>query len=237
MNRLIVGNWKHNPGTLAEALALAQGVVRIEAPENVDVVACPPLPYLSGIRALHPDLPLGVQDVSSQPLGAHTGEVGTAIFKSLDISYAIIGHSERRVLGETDEEIAAKVSAALSAGITPIVCIGEGRTVQELGSDAVRAFLTKQLDAIPDGAGIVIAYEPIWAIGSGIADDPERAGTTAHFIAEYVAPRMQNVRVLYGGSATAENASTFLEQDAIDGLLVGGASLDATKFAGIVHAR
>lgn len=236
MSRLIVANWKENPIEPVVAFSLADGVFAASSGEGVTVVVCPPLPYLAPIHTAHPALILGAQDISAQPPGAHTGEVDAEILKNFGVKYAIIGHSERRALGETDAEIAAKVTAASAAGIMPIVCIGESKEINAQGADAVHAFLSKQLDAIPTVPEIVIAYEPIWAIGSGTADDPASAAATAKFIAEYIAPRISRCRVLYGGSSTPENAASFLEKPEINGLLVGGSSLDVGKFTAIVRA-
>ncbi len=236
MNRLIVGNWKHNPTDLASALGLAQGIAAIEVPEGVAMVVCPPAPYLAPIHGQSAGLALGAQDVSTMAAGAHTGEVGTAILADLGVSYVIVGHSERRAKGETDLDVSAKTAAVLAAGLRPIVCIGEPRSIRDQGMEAVQAYLRMQLDALPAHPEMVIAYEPIWAIGSGTADDPASAAQVATYIAEYCAPRIPSCRVLYGGSATPENAAAFLSEASIGGLLVGGASLDAVKFSAIVRA-
>lgn len=233
---LIVANWKHNPVTLADALALASGIAKTQPAADRQVVVCPPFPYLAPIHAAHPEFVLGSQDVSALPQGAFTGEVGAGIVSDLGVRYAIIGHSERRALGETDEDVTAKVMAAVAAGLTPIVCIGEDREVKDAGAEAVRAFLQLQLGSIPDAPGLVVAYEPIWAIGSGTADDPASAGETARWIAEYLGYLDIKATVLYGGSTNPENAAAFLAQDGIGGLLVGGASLDVAKFARMMSA-
>lgn len=236
MNRLIVGNWKHNPVSLAEALALAHAEAAIVPQEGTTVVVCPPEAYLEPIREACPGLVLGAQDVSAVPQGAYTGETGASILKDLGVTYAIIGHSERRALGETDEDVTAKIMAAVATGITPILCVGEDAETKEQGEDAVKAFLQSQLGAIQEKGEVIIAYEPIWAIGTGNADDPANAAKTATWIAEYLGYLGMQARVLYGGSTNPENAGAFLAESAIGGLLVGGASLDAAKFAGIVNA-
>lgn len=237
MNRLIVANWKHNPATASAAHELAAQTAGIEAVEGVQVVVCPPYTYVETIHEAQPQLVLGSQDISTQDIGAHTGEVGGEILKNLGVQYAIIGHSERRAMGESDEEVTYKVRAASAAGIMPIVCVGEDEEVREAGMDAVYAFLQEQLSAIPDVAQLVVAYEPIWAIGTGKADNPASAGEVARYIKEYLGYLNIEVRVLYGGSANPENAAGFLNEPGIGGLLVGGASLDEEKFAAIVHAR
>lgn len=236
MDRLIVANWKENPASLADATALAKATADIQVPEGVTVVVAAPLPYVASIAALAPELMLASQDISVLPQGAHTGEVGAEILKDLGVRYAIVGHSERRALGETDGNVAAKAQAALEAGIMPIVCVGESRNVRDQGMEAVQVFLATQLASVPDAPEVVVAYEPIWAIGSGTADDPASAAELARWIAGLLAPRVDKVRVLYGGSANPENASAFLADAAIGGLLVGGASLDAAKFGAIVNA-
>ena len=236
MNRMIVANWKHNPATLEEALALGAGIAAIPVPDGSQVVACAPYPDLAPLIAANPGLTVGAQDLSTQPLGAHTGEVGAELLRGLGVTAVIIGHSERRAMGETDAEVGEKVRVAREAGLTPVMCVGEPREVREQGMDAVHEHLGAQLQAMPDGADAIVAYEPIWAIGSGTADDPASAAEVAAWIAGYLAPRVARVMVLYGGSATPDNAAAFLAQPAIGGLLVGGASLDAAKFAGIVGA-
>lgn len=236
MDRLIVANWKQNPSTLADALTLAAGAAGLNVPAGVTVVVAPPLPYVASIGQANPFLVLGAQDLSLLPPGAHTGEVGADILKDLGVRYVIVGHSERRALGEMDGNVAAKAQAAVESGITPIVCVGEPRGVREQGTEAVKMFLTSQLASVPDGADVVVAYEPIWAIGSGTADDPASAADIARWIAGLLEPRVKSVRVLYGGSANPENVSAFLSDPAIGGLLVGGASLDAVKFGAIVNA-
>ncbi len=236
MNRLIVANWKHNPDSLEKALALAAGEAAIAVPEGTDVVVCPPYTYIEPIREKHPGLVLGAQDLSALPNGAYTGEVGAAILKDLGVRYAILGHSERRALGDSDEDVTAKAMAAVAAGIAPIVCVGEPAEINEQGTEAVRAFLQDQLGSIPNAPDLVVAYEPIWAIGTGVADDPARAGETARWVAEYLGYLDIRPRVLYGGSTNPGNAAGFLAQDGIHGLLVGGGSLDASSFAGIINA-
>lgn len=235
MDSLIVANWKHNPVSLTEALALADAEAHITETRH-SLVICPPTAYLAPIRAAHPDLALGAQDVSAAPQGAYTGETGARILADLGVRYAIVGHSERRALGESDEDVTAKVLAAADAGITPILCVGEDADVRQQGEDAVRAFLQEQLGAVSGQPEALVAYEPVWAIGTGVADDPARAGETAAWIAEYLGYLGTSARVLYGGSTSPDNAAAFLRQEDIAGLLVGGASLDAAKLASMLRA-
>lgn len=236
MHRLIVANWKHNPTSLDAALALAGAESAVSAQE-VEVVICPPTAYLAPIRAAHPDLVLGAQDVSAVPQGAYTGETGTAILADLGVRYAIVGHSERRAMGESDEDVTAKILAATAAGITPILCVGEDADVRAQGEDAVHAFLQEQLGALSGQAEAIVAYEPIWAIGTGNADEPESAAKTAAWIIEYLGYLDTKARVLYGGSTNPDNAAAFLAQENISGLLVGGASLDPAKLGAMVAGR
>lgn len=236
MDRLLIANWKHNPVRFADAIALARATAAIPPRDGVALVVCPPAPYLASIGAACPGLALGAQDVSAEPPGAHTGEVGTAILQGLGVSLAIVGHSERRAAGETDDQVAAKVRALLAAGMTPVVCVGEPRDVRAQGTDAVRTFLSAQLSRLPSAPALTIAYEPVWAIGHDTTDDPADAGETARWIAEHLAPRAPAVRVLYGGSVTPENAAALRVQDSLGGFLVGHESLDAGRLAGIVAA-
>jgi len=236
MQRLLIANWKHHPARLFEALELASGLAAIEVPEGSAVVVCPPYPYLAPVRVASPGLLLGSQDISAQEPGAFTGEVGAAILADLGVAYAIVGHSERRALGETDAQVASKARAALAAGIFPVICVGESREIQSAGDEAVRAFLAGQLAAVPDDSDAIVAYEPLWAIGSGLAATATDASATARWIASELGDRVASLTVLYGGSVTPANAAAFLAEPDLGGLLVGGASLDAASFSAIVTA-
>lgn len=249
MKKLIAGNWKMNGGLAAnEALltALAQGLAARPACE---VAVCVPAPYLAQLQSLKSSLPglaavdVGAQDLSAQASGAYTGEVSAAMLKELGCRYAIVGHSERRQYhGETDALVADKARAALAAGITPIVCVGETLAEREAGH--TEEVVKRQLAAVIHTNGhciseIVVAYEPVWAIGTGKTASPEEAQAVhAVLRAQLKAASDQSARVkiLYGGSMNAANAATLLAQPDIDGGLIGGASLKAPDFLTIIAA-
>ena len=226
MRKLIVGNWKQNPMTVGEAVALAS---RIEVfSGGNEVVICPPLPFLESIEYPH----VGAQDCSPFIKGAHTGEVSPAQLASLGVKYCIVGHSERRALGETDELINAKAKALMQYKITPIICVGFGTTVQEDElevADVVGEQVAAAIEEL-DPKKVVIAYEPVWAIGIGKPATPDHAEQIALFInTKFGVPR-----VLYGGSVNGTNAFNFLKQPHVSGLLVGGASLLPDDFNKII---
>jgi triosephosphate isomerase (TIM) len=215
--KLIVGNWKLNPMTVGEAVALASKI-EVYSGGN-EVVICPPLPFLESIEYPH----IGAQDCSPHIKGAYTGEVSPAQLQSMGVKYCIVGHSERRAMGESDELINAKVKALLDYKITPIVCVGFGTTVQEDAlevADVIGEQIELALDEV-DPKKVVVAYEPVWAIGTKNAATPDHAEQ----IALYITTKHNVTRVLYGGSVNSTNAAGFLHQPHIGGLLIGGASL------------
>ena len=226
MDKLIVANWKLNPLTLAEAQALAAKIDR--APKHATVV-CPPAAFLSSIDYPH----LGAQDCFWKAKGPYTGQVSAAELKSIGVQYCIVGHSERRGLGETDEQINGKIQALLEQNITPVLCVGYGTTITEDDLEVIDV-LKGQLDsglAGIDPAKVVVAYEPVWAIGTGKPASPEHAEKVALFI-----KTKYNVsKVLYGGSVNSTDVRGFLAQHHIDGALVGGASLLADDFNKIIN--
>ena len=242
MKKLIAGNWKMN-GSLAanHALlsALAQG---LSVKPSCDVAVCVPAPYLAQVQSLKVvAIDLGAQDVSAQASGAYTGEVSVEMLKDFGVRYAIVGHSERRQHhGEIDALVAGKAKAALSGGITPIVCVGETLAEQEAG--ATFEVVKRQLAAVIHTNGhciseIVVAYEPVWAIGTGKTASPEQAQAVhAVLRAQLKAATDQSARIkiLYGGSMNAANAASLLGQPDIDGGLIGGASLKAADFLSII---
>ena len=249
MTALIAANWKMNASLAAnEALlgALAAGMAFRPA---CDVALCIPAPYLAQFVALVSQLPalagvtLGAQDVSSQPSGAFTGEVSAVMLKDFGCRYAIVGHSERRQYhGETDALVAAKAQQALSQGITPIVCVGE--TLAERDAGRTTEVVKRQLAAVIQANGhciseIVVAYEPVWAIGTGKTASPQDAQAVHAVLRAQLAAASANasrVKIIYGGSMNAANAAMLLAQPDIDGGLVGGASLKAVDFLSIVSA-
>ena len=249
MKKLIAGNWKMN-GSLAanEALltALAEGIDRNPACE---VAVCVPAPYLAqacALKANHAGLSgvhLGAQDVSAQASGAYTGEVSAAMLSELGCRFAIVGHSERRQYHfETDALVADKVKAALAGGVTPIVCVGE--TLAEREGGHTEEVVKRQLAAIIHVNGhciseIVVAYEPVWAIGTGKTASPADAQAVHAVLRAQLraaSDKYAKVKILYGGSMNAANAASLLEQPDIDGGLIGGASLKAPDFLKIIAA-
>lgn len=244
LNRLVVGNWKMN-GRLASNEALLANML-LELPQQVDVAVCVPFPYLPLVAAQlrGQAVKVGAQDVSEFADGAFTGQVSAGMLNEFDCAYAIVGHSERRaLLAESDASVAAKAGASLAAGITPIVCIGE--TLEERESGKVEQVLLRQLDALDaqlaaaDMGRIVLAYEPVWAIGTGRAATPAQVAEVLALVRRWVLERtegVQHTRILYGGSVKADTAGWLFELEDADGVLVGGASLVAEEFVAICRA-
>lgn len=244
--KLIAGNWKMNGGLAAnEALlrALRDGLAQ-QAPA-CDVAVAVPAPYLAQTQALTAGtaIDFGAQDVSQHETGAYTGEVSAGMLRDFGARYALVGHSERRQYhGETDADVAAKAQRALAAGITPIVCVGETLAQREAGE--TEAVVKRQLAAVIHLNGhciseIVVAYEPVWAIGTGRTATPEQAQQVHAVLRGQLAAastQADRIRLLYGGSMNAANAAQLLAQPDIDGGLVGGASLKAADFLQIIAA-
>jgi triosephosphate isomerase len=244
--KLVAGNWKMN-GSLADNAVLLDGVLAGMDGLNCDVAVCVPFPYLASVqqRLGGSALALGAQNVSEQPKGAFTGEVSAAMLNDFGCRFVIVGHSERRTLyGESDTVVAAKYAAAQSAGLTPILCVGE--TLDERESGVTDAVIARQLDAVLNQSGIasfakaVIAYEPVWAIGTGRTATPAQAQAVHAFIRNKLAALDAQVAagvvIQYGGSMKLSNAAELLSQPDIDGGLIGGASLVAADFLGICQA-
>ncbi|MCZ8217955.1 MAG: triose-phosphate isomerase [Acidovorax sp.] len=242
--KLIAGNWKMNGGLAAnEALlrALAAGLGDVAC----DVAVAVPTPYLAQVQMLTAGTVVAVaaQDVSLHESGAYTGEVSVAMLKEFGVRYALVGHSERRQYhGETDVVVAEKAQRALAAGVTPIVCVGE--TLQEREAGQTEAVVKRQLAAVIHLNGhciseIVVAYEPVWAIGTGRTASPEQAQAVHAVLRAQLSAASEHadrIRLLYGGSMNAANAAQLLAQPDIDGGLVGGASLKAADFLQIIAA-
>jgi triosephosphate isomerase (TIM) len=247
MKKLVVANWKMNPGTMPEAERLFAGIAKLEIPNGVEAVICPPYPYLAAAKmGMGKEVALGAQDVFWEEGGAFTGEVSARMLKHLGVKYVIAGHSERRHFRhETDEEIAEKVNAILEGDLRVILCVGEPADVRHQGREAAKKFVLGQLSSYfsltPEQVkNFVIAYEPVWAISTnGLAeeDSPEDAADMIKHIKEFMSLRGgDSPRVLYGGSVSSNNIAYFMEQPMIDGVLVGHASLDPKEFKKIIDA-
>ena len=241
--KLIAGNWKMN-GSLASNQALVVELLAGIGQPACDVAICPPAAYLGQVQALlagSQAIALGAQNVSQHDNGAFTGEVSATMLQDFGVRYAIVGHSERRQhQAETDVHVAIKVKRALSAGITPIVCVGE--TLREREEGMTEFIVQRQLSAVIHLNGdsvdrIVVAYEPIWAIGTGQTATPAQAQAVHAALRAQLraaASEAEGVRILYGGSMNAGNAAELLAQPDIDGGLIGGAALKAPDFLSIV---
>ncbi len=248
---LIAGNWKMNLDHL-QAIAFVQKLAwslddAKHSFDDVEVAVFPPFTDLRSVQTLVAadklSLAYGGQDISQHESGAYTGEISGAFLAQLDTKYVIIGHSERRTLhGETDEDVAAKVKAAIKHGIVPIICVGEtADDLEKFGQSAVPvAQLKAALEGLASDADIVVAYEPVWAIGSGQAATPEQAETVGAALRAVVAESLSAdaaaaTRILYGGSVKSGNIAGFMREPNVDGALVGGASLDIAEFSAIVR--
>lgn len=242
--KLIAGNWKMN-GSLQANAALLQALRDGLGAPSCGVAVAVPAPYLAQVQALvaGSEIALAAQDVSQHERGAFTGEVSVGMLRDFDARYALVGHSERRRYhGETDAVVAAKAQRALSGGVTPIVCVGETLAEREAGQ--TETVVKRQLAAVIHAVGhcvseIVVAYEPVWAIGTGRTATPEQAQQVHAVLRAQLAAATESadrVLILYGGSMNAANAAELLAQPDIDGGLVGGASLKAADFLKIIAA-
>lgn len=244
---LIAGNWKMN-GTVASVSDLISGIVAgAKLLSNVETAVCPPYLYIPIVTEATKDsnVAVGSQNISTQASGAFTGEISTDMVKDFSCKYSIIGHSERRTLyGDTDQLVAEKFKVLKESGLIPMFCIGE--TLEQREAGETENVVARQLDAVSDLNGsdafaeCVIAYEPVWAIGTGKTATPEQAQATHAFIRQHIAKinaeNAQKVQILYGGSMNPGNAKELLSQTDIDGGLIGGASLKADDFMAICQA-
>ncbi|WP_378146443.1 triose-phosphate isomerase [Cnuibacter sp. UC19_7] len=250
---LIAGNWKMNLDHL-QAIAFVQKLAWTLGDAkhdfgDVEVAVFPPFTDLRSVQTLIAadklELAYGGQDVSAHESGAYTGEISASFLKALDAGYVLIGHSERRQYhAESDEIVAAKVKAAVGKGIVPIVCVGEtSDDLEKHGASAVPVSqLRAALDGLPKGTDVVVAYEPVWAIGSGQAATAEQAEQVCAALREVVKESLGDdaaaaTRILYGGSVKSGNIAGFMREPNVDGALVGGASLDVDEFAAIVRYK
>lgn len=240
--KIIIANWKMNPSSAEEALRLVKNISSERFSGGVELVIAPPFVYLESIKKnLRHEIKLAAQNISWGERGAFTGEISALMLKNVGCEYVIIGHSERRYkIGETDEMINLKIKAALRAGLRPILAIGE----KEQNDDIVK-ILTFQIQGALESIGaadigkIIFAYEPVWAIGTGISDTPNNALSAALLIRKIIGGMYGqdfsvDLPVLYGGSVTSANAADFVGQSGINGALVGGASLNNEEFIKII---
>ncbi|MCK9396535.1 MAG: triose-phosphate isomerase [Methylobacter sp.] len=243
---LVVGNWKMN-GTLASAELLAKGIIAGLGDNRADIAVCVPYVHVPRVSELvkNTALALGAQNVADKSSGAFTGEISAAMLSEFNCKYAIVGHSERRsYYGDTNESVAARFCQAQEQNIIPVLCVGE--TLEQREQDRTFAVINSQLDAVIGLAGIaafdaaVIAYEPVWAIGTGKTATDEQAQEVHQYIRQYIAAKDQTIadkiQILYGGSAKPDNAKGLFAMPDIDGGLIGGASLDAESFLKIYHS-
>jgi triosephosphate isomerase len=243
---LVIGNWKMN-GTRASVELLAQGIMAGLGDNTAGIAVCAPYVYLPRIGEIinGSRLALGAQNVADKASGAYTGEVSAAMLAEFGCQYALVGHSERRsYYGDTDASVAARFCQAQSQNIIPVLCIGE--TLEQREQEQTFAVVDGQLDAVIELAGIaafnnaVIAYEPVWAIGTGKTASDEQAQEVHQHIRQYIAAKDQTIaekiQILYGGSAKPDNAKGLFAMPDIDGGLIGGASLDAESFLKIYHS-
>lgn len=241
--QLVVGNWKMNGNLRENAELLTLIAVGWQGDHNADVVICPPFPYLIHTNSLLSGSPilLGAQTINEHSKGAYTGEVSGLMLADLDCKFVIIGHNERRRMqGETDEQVAHQFVAVQRAGLTPILCVGESLQDREQGHHLET--ISRQLNAVFTHTGkdvfknSVLAYEPVWAVGTGKTATPEQAEEVHRYIRAQLGELASEVRILYGGSVKAKNARQLFALPDIDGALLGGASLDADEFLAICKA-
>ena len=243
---LLAGNWKMN-GSEAMAASLLGSLLEASATDSpVDMAVFPPFPYLASVQTLlrGSEIAWGGQTLNPAAKGAHTGEVSAGMLLEFGCRYVLVGHSERRSLyGESDQDVAERFQAALDAGLEPVLCVGE--SLQEREDGATESVVERQLDAVLQRSGIaafnrsIIAYEPVWAIGTGMTATPDQAQAVHAFIRNKMALQDDTIagqlRILYGGSVKPENVDELMRQADIDGALVGGASLKADSFARLVR--
>ena len=244
---LVAGNWKMNGSNAANAELLDGIIAGMPQSDSVELLVCPPFPYLAAMAAKlsGTGIALGAQNVSQHQAGAYTGETAPSMLGEVGCKYVIVGHSERRaIMGESSETVAAKFLAAQDAGLIPLLCVGESQQQRE--TNQTEAVIDEQLNAVVDGSGIeafrraVIAYEPVWAIGTGLTATPQQAQDVHRHIREVLAARQQDVaatvKILYGGSVKGDNAAGLFGKPDIDGGLIGGASLNSADFLAIAEA-
>ncbi|NCX93638.1 MAG: triose-phosphate isomerase [Gammaproteobacteria bacterium] len=245
-SKWVMGNWKMN-GSFETIQALLAGIISHSKDLKVEVAVAPSYPYLKWVadHLQSAQIHMGAQDLSAHESGAYTGEVSANMLKECGCAYVIVGHSERRQYhAETDALVAKKVKAALKVGLKPVICVGE--TLQERESGATEAVVSRQLQAVLNECGIealedaVIAYEPVWAIGTGLAATPDQVQSVHHFLRSELKKSNQaladKIKIVYGGSVKSSNAPELFQLPDVDGGLIGGASLKADEFLSICRA-
>ncbi|HSC69582.1 MAG TPA: triose-phosphate isomerase [Cellvibrio sp.] len=241
--QLVVGNWKMNGNLRENAELLTSIMAGWQGTHNAEVVVCPPFPYLMHTKSLLSGSPilLGAQTINENAKGAYTGEVSGSMLADLDCKFVIIGHNERRRMqGETDDRVARQFVAVQQAGLTPILCVGESLRDREQGRQLET--IERQLGAVFTHTGkdvfksCVLAYEPVWAVGTGKTATPGQAEEVHRYMRAQLGELASEVRILYGGSVKANNAEQLFALPDIDGALLGGASLDASEFLTICKA-
>lgn len=244
--KIIAGNWKMN-GDSESAKIIIDGILDAANSSQHEVIIAPPFVYLAEVanKIAGSKIQLSAQNVSDQLSGAFTGDISAAMLRDVKCKYTLVGHSERRQMyGETNELVATKVEIALNNGLTPILCVGE--TLQERESGVWKNIIVTQLESVVLQCGIenfskiIIAYEPVWAIGTGLSASAEVANEVHEFISCTLSAKSDSIRpllkVLYGGSVTAENSAQYMSEEYIDGVLVGGASLKPSVFSEIIRS-
>lgn len=242
--KIIIANWKMNPSSIEEALRLVKNISSERFKDSIELIIAPPFVYLESVKKnLKNEIKLAAQNVSWGERGAYTGEISALMLKNIGCNYVIIGHSDRRYkIGETDEVINLKIKAAFKAGLNPILAVGE----KEQNDDIMKIINSQIVNAlegveVKDISRIIFAYEPVWAIGTGLADTPDHVLSAALLIRKiiggiYTQDFALDLPVLYGGSVTSANAADFINQFGINGALVGGASLEIDEFLKIIKA-
>ena len=242
--KIIIGNWKMNPRSLKEADKLFTDIVKyISNFKKVDIVICPPFLYLDKLKKISKKISLGAQNTFTQGVGAYTGEVSSDMLYDIGVRYVIVGHSERRNMGETNSNINKKIKASISAGLIPILCVGEN--IRDENHEYLN-FIKSQIEECLNGVSknsigkVIIAYEPVWAIGSGAYPaTPEEFREMNIFIKKILSDKfgVDNIsknKIIYGGSVDEKNVEGFINEGKADGFLPGRASLDSKKFSKIV---
>lgn len=246
LKKIVIGNWKMNPQTVKDAEKLFKEISTLTKNRKEDIVVCVPFPYLSNLKKLSKKVKFGAQNVYYEAEGAYTGEVSVKMLKSFGVSFCIVGHSERRKMGETNSEVSKKASSLLKEKIIPIICVGESeRSTDHTYLAYVKSQLVESIAGVPKAQmkNIVIAYEPVWAIGK----DATRVATAEEcmemvlYIRKVIADATDSktahsVRVIYGGSVHPENAKEFIVNGGVDGFLPGRDSLNAKKFLKIIES-